>query len=305
MPSTSKANFKSWLGRHFTLVTVLAGLIFALSPTIVEHFWHTPPNLIQAFLTLVERSGDALLIAAALWAILERSKHDEFLQDLGKKLLVNVFGSNLPEKLRKHIQAYFNFPFVRTTWDIEYRIDLQTETADHLRLFTSSQYVMHNHSSESQEYEFIYEVEKSQCNHSAEITKMVAGNETFTGARLAGMVESTEGYLRFKRLATSQQFEAFWEPVPSGDNKSFTAMSVECFRNVLVSPFWAAYPVLDATFSIYYDRTKFHVYFEITGDDVRPPEDIKDETGNAIGQRWKTAKPILPGQGFFVRASML
>jgi len=304
-------NDKSWAARHFTPLTLLLGLVLAVIPGVAHHFEHLVrlQGVIRflensGLFTLIERFGDALFIAAFLWLLVEKSKHDEFLENLSKRLLVNMFGADLPDKLRKHIQTYFNFSLVRTSWTIEYWIDQQGDSPDHLSLVTHSKYTMRNYASEAKDYEFIFEVEESQCSHPANLTEMIIGTKTSAPSTVpAAMILHEGGYLKFKR-SVGPPPQPFLEKIKPGSEQTFTAKSTECFKNFLVSPFWATYPVLETTFTVYHDDSKIQVYFEMTSQDTPKPQNVSDLTGRP-GKQWTTQEPLLPGHGFFVRANFL
>jgi len=306
---------KSWLTKHPLVVMMATGIVLALLPSLAEYYQLPIP---QPFLTLIERLGDAFLVAAALWVLVERAEHEKFLGkflgESAKTLLFDFLGKRLPETLRDHIKDYFRFFLVRTKWEIEYWITLQDGTDDHLRLITRSKYVMHNYSAELKMYEFIYEVEESACGHSATITEVCVSDKgqdvletwkcenpdrKYVGAQLQGMIKREERYLKLMSPFTAEK--PFLEPLPPGAEKSFSATSVECFHKLLVSPFWTAYAVLNATFKVFYDPARVVVNFDITDEKAGEGTAFTDKDGHA-GRQWQTTQPILPGQGFFVRA---
>jgi hypothetical protein len=310
--ATVNGHGESWIASHLTALTVFLGLVLAVIPGVAHHFEHEVPLCLQAVIpslekygifTLIERFGDALFIAACLWFLAEQAKEDTKFQAILKDILLNTAAAVLPEDLKERLRGYLDISLVRTDWNIEYYIDLWPGTSNHLRLLTISKYTMYNYSLKPQDYEFIYEVEESQCGHPADITEMTVGTNAYSKAILTSMIAHEGGYLKFKQSIEPPP-QKFFEKISPHAEQTFMAQSIECFENFLASPFVTTYPVLKTTFTVYHDQTKVKVNFEIVGQETRDPKAVTDSAGNP-GQQWKTNKPLLPGQGFFVRAHVL
>lgn len=114
------------------------------------------------------------------------------------------------------------------------------------------------------------------------------------------MVTSAKGYqvLKFERELKLDPYDG-----PGNPTYEFRAESIQSFKDSVVSPFWALYPVLEATFTVYYPEG-FDVRFEPTFDDAGEPQPVGDKADKQLrGLQWKIKNPILPGQGFFVRCT--
>jgi len=316
--ATADANGKSWIANHLTALTLLLGLVLAVIPDIARYFEHDLSHSLQALIayldkfggfTLIERFGDALFIAASLWFIAEHTKENAKIQAIFKDVLLNTAAAVLPEDLKERLRGYLDIALVRTWWKIEYRIDLWDPTRDHLRLQTISEYEMHNYSVQPKEYEFIYEVEESQCgdaNHEVQISQVVAGNVTYRDEMLKAMIEhdADEKYFKLKLSApgTPATFAPFRTKLNPQATQRFSTKSTECFKRDVASPFWSKYSVLRTTFDLVFDENAFVTFFDATaGQETVKKSQLKDENGMVVGERWETLRPILPGQGFFVR----
>jgi hypothetical protein len=188
---------------------------------------------------------------------------------------------------------------VRTRWDITYTINKWENQPGYIRLSTSFEYDMENYSTDPKAYDFIYSVEDSLYPQigSTQITFVRLGEVTFDERSLAKEVFAENGYQKF---SSQKQLE------PHGTSHkptyTFHAKSIECFRDSGFSPFTAAFPVLKATLSVWYEKKDFQVSLDLTYDDFKigaKREEIAE--GFKQGTKWTIKGPILPGQGFLVR----
>jgi hypothetical protein len=117
------------------------------------------------------------------------------------------------------------------------------------------------------------------------------------GSTLAGEVYGENGYQRFPRTQKIIRMKScHHDSCPSYE---FRAESIECFRDSAYSPFFAAYPVMNATLTVLYPKTDFNVTLELTFDDNTSAQ--KEELTDREGTKWTIKGPILPGQGYIAR----
>ena len=289
--------------RLIVLAILGLGLILSgVSATLV----HTRPSVSPEFvffLELLERLGDALAIAAIVGGVIEQLVFKkEYLKQV-KGWFIDYFGGELPEELRERLREYLEISLIRTTWDITYAIEHWTGHAGYLRLKTTMDYYMENHAEESEEYEFVYEVEDSLCPEISQtaITSVRVVSENYDADQLKRLVKPERGYQVFESDAPVNL-----EPHagPGHPTYPFHAESVECFKGVIVSPFWALYPVMKTTVTIWYPDD-IELFFDVTLGDV---EEVTTKEpvvhGNKKGTCWTINRPILPGQGFHVRCNL-
>ncbi len=287
------------------ILFVILGLILSvLSATIV----HTQPSAspwLVAILELIERLGDDLAIAAIVGGVIEQLVFKKELQDRARDFFVRYFGRLLPEELQRRLRDYLEISLIRTTWDITYDIEHWPDKAGYLKLTTEMKYKMENRSEEPQTYHFRYEVENSLCPEVAEtsITGVRWLTESYNEVDLQEMefVRSERGYqvLKVKEV-----------PLPPFKKLGvgvydFGAQSVECFKGIIVSPFWSLYPAIKTTFLMRYPKD-VEVLFEVTfgeTEEMTQKNDQPDE-GSRNVTLWTITKPILPGQGFEVRCKL-
>jgi hypothetical protein len=277
--------------RAVIALVVVAGLLFVLIP--IFYGEHVEPPILRVALSLLEKVGDALLIAAILAVFVERNiGHEHF-----NRLIVEIFGRKLPKPLVDHIQTYFKWDFVRTNWDIVYTIEQVDGSPDDLTLHAVSSYDMENMSDQTKTYAYSYSVE--------------VGHNKRTPTRILEIEAKGEKVDIANRTKTVNEYVVFADDVslePSDASNprkyAFRSVSVQGFRDEKASPYWALHPVVGATFTIYYP-TGFSVEFDATFEkDSGPGETLNDRSAKGLhGKKWTIDTPILPGQGFLVRCT--
>lgn len=281
-------------------IAFVVGVVCVVLPLMVER--PELPDAYKVFLGFVERLGDALLIAVVLGASVERIFHR---QEFREAALEFFLGGLRLTKLRDCIKRYLEISLIRTKWNIVYEIDTWANKEGYIELKTQLDYDMQNHSETVTAYPFKYEVEDSLCPDVAEtsITYIRLDKKVYeTPEQLLALVKSDKGY-----RVVHESVEGLQPYNPSErPTYRFEAKSTECFRGHFVSPFSASYPTIETVFTIWYDKSKFDVSFELTFGEVGP--DAIEDGGlfdkGKQGTRWTITKPILPGQGFLVRCKL-
>ena len=268
---------------------VVVGLVFLAGPLAYVAVYGEPEgHLLRGVLSLVEKLGDALLIAAILAVFVERAlAHEDF-----NHLIVQVFGRRLPPKLVDHIQTYFQWDFVRTNWNIVYTIERKADSEDFTLRATSS-YEMENVSDGPQVYSYRYSVEVGPNGLApTRIERVVIDDKEQRD--IERKITTDKGYVKFADTLTLQPKRKY----------KFASESVQAFRNEKTSPYWALHPVVGATFTIFYPGdlgVDFDATFE---DESTDPKDVDDKKNvGLVGKRWTIETPILPGHGFLVRCA--
>ena len=286
---------KLWQVLAFAFVV---GIILVVIPPIYKDYHPQLSLALKALFDFIERLGDAVLIAVVIGGVVERIIGKKEFRDHLLESSVDIFGRMLPKELREGIKSYLEISIIRTRWDIVYEIEEWPGQAGYLKLDTKLEYDMQNRSEESADYPFKYEVEDSLCPDIAEtaITYIRLHEERYDqDKQLAKLVKSEDGY-----KVVHQSFSKL-KPYSDYGRRTYTfeAKSTECFKDYFVSPFWASYPTVKTEFTIYFDKTKFEVFFEVTEGQTPKPQTVSNN--NKTGERWTITKPILPGQGFVVR----
>jgi hypothetical protein len=302
-----KRKLRSWLSedgkfrlRWFTLLlvgAVLAAWPSELIPRIEQH-----PKISEFSIHLIQALGEAMAIAAVIAGLVDEAAKRKFLREFAEDISTHIVGRLLPPLLREHIHHYLSVDFVRYNWEIVYRIDIAEE--GFIRLETTTRYEMENRSPFERKFVVGYEVEESW---SPDIGKT---RITFVKARdllhEQDLFERQEEELktkkegRFVKLCADRDMEII---IPGYDLQpqhrySFELRSVEYFRDSFQTPFLALHPVLKTTLTVIYPKDRLEVDLSLTFDELdlaAHPEPIKE------GKKWTIVRPILPGQGFFVR----
>jgi hypothetical protein len=281
---------KSWLRRwRVTIGLIVVGLLLMVTAAeLEEYFGPHPTNLIQIVREFIDRLADALLIAALLWIAIEKGRDIQGLREVVKSFLVNFFGELLPSDLRTYIDEYLRISLVRTQWEITYNVQHSPIAPEYLLLKINSKYTMQNFSERSGDYNLVYQVEESQFTDYP--TEIASVDVASLPQNLNGRIERSEnGYVRLR--------QPFPFRLPPGGEEKFSTHSKQYFKHTITSAFWAKYPVLKgATFTVYYPKNEFDIYFDVTAGEEIEPEPNKDGE-----KKWTTTLPILPGQGFSLR----
>lgn len=289
---------KFWL-----CMMAIVGLILAVGSATLVHTYPAMHAGLVTVLELLERLGDALVIAAIVGGVIEKIVFKKETIEQARNLFIWYFGRLLPPELQNRLRGYLEMSLVRTRWDITYTIEHWNGNPDYLRLETVSEYDMQNHSDQKQDYQYRYEVEDSLCTELAQtlITFVKVDRETYESDDLRSLVKPERGYQVFRHPRPVEM-----EPHSRATHPtySFSAKSIECFKRTIVSPFWALYPVITTRFTIWHPED-VDVLFDVTIGDVGEvtTEDPLTE-GSKKGTRWTINQPILPGQGFHVRCNL-
>jgi hypothetical protein len=275
-------------------LAVVVGLMLALGSLYfdVQHVarWQ------RVGISLAERLGDAFLIAAVLAIFVERTTAPEHVS----RLLVEMFGRRLPRELIDHIQDYFKWDFVRTEWKIWYEIRHVDGSSDgDMTLLATSSYNIENRTSEVRRYDYRYSVELGHGQKTdTQILAVTTMDKEWTRAEITENQKRKHDYLVVRKDGDDAL------PLKPASVYRFGAKSIQGFRNEKVSPYWALYPVVGTTFTIYYP-VDFTVEFDATFEDESPqPKELPDKAAEHLnGRQWTIGTPILPGQGFLVRCS--
>lgn len=294
----------SRLTLHLLLLLAL-GLALAVGCATLVHTLVSPSPWLIAILELLERFGDALAIAAIVGGVIEQIAFKKELLERSRDFFIRYFGRLLPLELQKRLRDYLEISLIRTEWNIVYDIEPWPDRPGYLRLTTEIKYTMENRSEEQQRYHFIYEVENSLCPEVAEtcITRVRLVNDQYDEdvLREEKMITSERGYQVFEKDGiVIPPFKKIGRGV-----YEFEAGSVECFKGVIVSPFWSAYPVIRTAFLIRHP-VDVEVLFEVTFGNTHEMTDRADQEigGSRKETKWTITKPILPGQGFEVRCKL-
>src|SRR5262249_5620598 len=148
------------------------------------------------------------------------------------------------DSLRKYVEPYLEADLLRTTWDIDYKIEAWEPGSDYYRLVTASVYEMENRSSSPKDFTFRYEVEKSLfpqvgetvINH-VKITNLLDDGkeplfhyDSAVQSDTKPSIDEVEG-MHFIEKSVSI-------PASNGPAYRFSFDSIECFHNGSIVPFF-------------------------------------------------------------------
>jgi len=293
--NNKEVSMKLW---QVLVAAFVLGMILVAVPPAYKHYHPQLSLPLVALFDFIERLGDAVLIAVVIGGGIERIIRKKEFRDYALDSFVSYFGRMLPPQLREGIRSYLEISIIRTRWDIVYDIEEWPAKPGYLKLDTKIEYDMQNRSEAPADYDFVYEVEDSLCPGIAEtaITYIRLDKNVYDSEQqLADLVKSKNGQkVVHQSIGKLQPYNAFKQPT-----YTFHAQSTECFEKYFVSPLSASYPTVKTEFTVWYDKTKFNVLFEVTHGDAPPPQSVSNNS--KTGERWAITKPILPGQGFVIR----
>jgi hypothetical protein len=290
----SMKTLKLW---EVLVAAFVVGVILVVIPPIYKSHHPELSLALNALFDLIERLGDAVLIAVVIGGGIERIIRQKELRNYALDSFVSYFGRMLPPQLREGIRTYLEISIIRTRWDIQYDIEELPAKPGYLKLDTITESEMQNRSEEPAEYTYLYLVEDSLCRDmETAITHIRLHTDKYESPEaLANLVKSENGYKVVReRIGDLQPYNAFKQPT-----YTFHAESTQWFENHFVSPFSARHPTVETKFTIFYDKAKFNVSFEVTHDETPKPQIARNNS--KTGECWTITKPILPGQGFVVR----
>src|SRR5713101_388859 len=277
-------NMIEWRYRLLLMGAFVVGLYLAVFN------WHCPEihtGLALPCSLLPEiprRIGDALIIAPILALIVDEAAKTKLLREFSLDVSSHIIGRMLPPELRDHLHGYLQMFLVRTRWDITHTIEKWGGQEGFIRLETTSEYDMENHSGYAKDYEFVYAVEDSlyPLIGTTQITSVRLGEENYAGKSLAKVILAENGYQRFSRRKELQPHSGRNSP-----SYIFEAKSIECFRESGFFPFTAICPVMKAVLCVWYPTEDFQVRVELTYDDLNTGADQKEITdGTRKGTKW-------------------
>ncbi len=287
------------------LTLLLVGATLAAWPSeSLPTFGH--PKFAEFVIHLVERIGEALAIAAVIATLLDEAAKRKLLKEFAEDISTHIVGRLLPPSLREHIHQYLSVDFVRYNWEIAYRIDLAKE--GFIRLETTTEYEMENRSPFERKYVVGYEVEESWCPDVGKtVITFVKARDLWKQEDLFELKDSevkTKKEDGFVKLCPDSKMEVNFPGYSTQVQQryKFELHSVEFFRDSFQSPFLAFHPVLKTTVTVIYPEEKLEVNLSLSFDEPSP-DSLSATRRETIkgGKKWTILKPILPGQGFFVR----
>src|ERR1044071_2882194 len=99
-------------------VMMIVGLILAVGSVATLHSYSSAPSVLIALFGLLERLGDALVIAAIVGGVIEQTIRKKDLPEQARNFFIDYFGRLLPKELQRRLRSYLEISLVRTSWDI-------------------------------------------------------------------------------------------------------------------------------------------------------------------------------------------
>lgn len=293
---------KYWVG---LIGAMVVGGLLALTPAphwVVKLFFLPPPGLLEE---LLRKLGDALFIAGVLALLVDKALKEKLLTEFAYDISHHIIGKLLPAEVRDHLLVYFQTPFVRTEWKIKCEIKPQVGT-DYVELNTTTEYSVENRASRDEDYQFRVKVEKSwYAGPANSIQRLNYGDGLKENSELVqhsdyyhddghGNIE----YTRPVKIAPA---------APGVAPKEFRADFNQHFWKNAFSPFYALGLVKTTTVLVKFPPGQFDVDLDLTFDKnpSRPDSEVLRNLDGLTEMTWEIKKPMLPGQGFFVRWNRL
>jgi hypothetical protein len=268
------------------------GLFLAACPWASSWQSLAPHPYLRKFLEEVApKIGDALMIAPLLVIAIEYAATHELLIEFTQDVTSLIVGNLLPARLREHIAGYLKLYFVRTWWQVTYRIEELPNYTNHVRLLTTSKFDLQNFSHRPRDYDFSFEVQgwfeavgKTTITH---VSVSDGGTTTsLNHEQLEKLVKAGGGFLKYAKTIR----------IDPGRTYRFTTQSEEYYPDGYDATFVATLPVLEMDIEVEHPR-EFKVEVNLSYGDGK---DL-DQTELEDGTSWKLNTPMMPGQSFVTR----
>lgn len=299
---SDKARFRWALAVAFCLGLLLANWPWETRLPVLVHIPMLGPFLPK----VLQRIGEALIIAPILAIIVDAAAKRLLLKEFAENVSIHIIGRRLPQALREHIFTYLNKPVVRTKWTITYWIENWPQMPGYVKLTTASEYEIENRGEQMERYEFLYEVEDSWFPtvgeaHLKQVSISIPGQKKREYDEATLEIRQKDS----KELSGNKIFRIPLDipPTPSAPSPQsvsrFVAQSVECYRDSFDARFAVPLiPVIETTVVANYEKTEFKVqtYLSTRGDNRAIQRTELDRA-----TKWHITVPLLPGQCIFTR----
>jgi len=293
-PSDEPKNWKADLPgearyRWAVAASLLVGALLSLSPAahwFLMLFTIPPPVRVEQ---LMEKVGDALFIGGVFAFLLDTVQKERLLTEIIQDVSGHIIGRLLPPALRQYVEDILRIPFIRNRWNIDYQIQLLAD--GFIQLSIDTDYTIKNLSSGTQKYHFVFEIERQSPSnaHPNEITFVDLGAGSLSLQELAYNISahSNADYLVFE-----DDIE-----IGSEQEHKFAAKATQYFHpGPSFTPFISHHLVTHADVTVTF-QPPFKVNLDLTSPFATAPQ----SQNLSSGKRWELTKPMIPGQGFFVR----
>lgn len=293
-----KAKTKYWVG---LIGAMVVGGLLALTPAphwVVVLFFLPPPSPLEE---LLRKLGDALFIGGVLALLVDKALKEKLLTEFAHDISHHIIGKLLPAEVRDHLLVYLQTSFVRTEWRITCEIRPQAGT-EYVQLNTKIEYRVENRASNEQDYPFRVKVEKSWYPGPANsIERLSYGDGLKENSELVldtdyyhddghGNIE----YTRPIKIAPA---------APGVAPKEFRADFIQHYWKNAFSPYYALALVKTTTVIVKSPPDQFDIGLDLTFDKnpSSPDSKVLRNLDGLTERTWVIKKPMLPGQGFFLR----
>ena len=190
---TMKANlfylYKAALHANWRLIFTFTFGVFLMEPEVIVHFgfdqilhtgvWSMP-------WTLLEKVGEAMIIAAVLAFIVDKALKRELLSEVTRDALSVAAGHTLPDPIKEAIADIIQQPYARKNFVIEFTLTELPENPHHVKLHMHTSYEVISLTHGRQEYVVRSSIERPQ-NIIVEDSKLL--NFDLSGPTVVSLIE--------------------------------------------------------------------------------------------------------------------
>ena len=277
------------------IVLVVLGVALAALPQFFHLKPDDHPHWIRV-LAVLEKVGDALIIASILGIFVDLRAKTEVIREVVRDVSSHIIGRHLPPPVREEINHYLLAEFVRPMWELTYTLTDSASTKAVVQLEIRSQFDIDNMMSSARPYTYTCEVTDSQLDGSLgsrmisggisgdkggfEVTRAeidaipdVCGVKIFT--RTIDIPPKSVGMRPYRSTMETSQY------LP--ENYAFPMICAGIASNVKVD--------------FYYPKDKFELDLDLSSSS----DNRVWRTEMAHGSSWMIHKPVLPGQCVITR----
>lgn len=294
----AKSKEESRKGQTLAIRTIIIGVLLICAPLLFEDFVLAQPQLAQGAhpqiylivrrcFDLVNKVGDACIIAGLLGIIVDRGLKTQFIQEVVKAASPNLIGQHLPDPIREELLKYFQIKLIRPDWDIEYEVTLIDQSPDYVRVTSRIQGIVLNCGSETEEFALITSIDPSPkaAPGKAQITRVSANPESGPGGFDEFPPDNAKLLQRDGTILFNKSVS-----IPPGGRYKTVFESIEYRPISAMMPLFNGTPVVKATLRIRYPKDLLEIVVS-TGTRTNLPSE-----STLWGDEWEISTALLPDQ---------
>lgn len=253
---------------------------------------------IHLFREVLDRAGDALVIAALIAIIVDKSIKTQLVRETVRAASPYLIAKHLPRRVQEFMIDYLQVHFVRPDWIIEYTFTTVPGKPGFLKLFSSIRGVVQNFSDKQQIFKFVASIDQS-------FVPVDVGTSTITRVGFSeeygpSFFDQSPPANEYMNADGSWLFE-HEEYLRSKGRYTTIVQTEEYVPESYVMPLFTSTTVSRSEVRVFIDRTNFEISLEVPS----APELLLKPVDTAKSREWLIDSVLLPGQALIASWSPL